>query len=57
MKQVRKVINDMGSRLIINGISDNLFEPNRDITRAEFETIIKLFLDMMITHLDLTNIY
>ncbi|HEY5586653.1 MAG TPA: S-layer homology domain-containing protein [Ruminiclostridium sp.] len=33
-------INDMGSRMIISGIGNDLFEPNRDITRAEFAAIV-----------------
>ncbi|OWR31920.1 hypothetical protein CDO73_05440 [Saccharibacillus sp. O23] len=33
-------VNDMGSRLVINGISDTRFDPNADITRAEFAAII-----------------
>jgi hypothetical protein len=30
----------MGARTIISGISKDLFEPNRDITRAEFATML-----------------
>ncbi len=33
-------VNDMGSRLVINGVDDKTFEPNRDITRAEFAAIV-----------------
>lgn len=33
-------INDLASRLIINGVGDGNFEPERNITRAEFATII-----------------
>jgi len=33
-------INNMGSRLIINGTGESRFGPNRDITRAEFAAII-----------------
>jgi hypothetical protein len=33
-------INDMGSRMVVNGASNGLFEPDRDITRAEFATIM-----------------
>ena len=36
----KKEVNDMASRLIINGIDENTFAPNKDITRAEFATII-----------------
>ena len=33
-------VNNMGSRLVISGVGDNKFEPNRDITRAEFAAIM-----------------
>ncbi|MDG0814571.1 NHL domain-containing protein [Cohnella rhizosphaerae] len=33
-------INDLGSRLVINGVSDTIFAPNADMTRAEFAAII-----------------
>ncbi|MBP1994049.1 DUF4838 domain-containing protein [Paenibacillus eucommiae] len=33
-------IQDVGSRMIINGIGDQLFDPNREITRAEFAAIV-----------------
>ena len=36
----KEAINDMGSRMIISGIGNDTFEPDRDITRAEFATII-----------------
>lgn len=36
----KEAINDMGSRLVIGGIGDNKFEPEKDITRAEFAAII-----------------
>ncbi|MCG8485162.1 MAG: S-layer homology domain-containing protein, partial [Clostridia bacterium] len=41
-------ITDMNTRNIINGTGDNKFEPNRDITRAEFAAVIvrALKLDM-----------
>jgi len=32
-------IDDMGSRMIISGVGNNNFEPDRDITRAEFAAI------------------
>lgn len=38
---------DMGSRLIVNGSGDNYFEPDRDITRAEFATIVVKALGLM----------
>lgn len=33
-------INDMGSRMVISGVGNDNFEPDRDITRAEFAAII-----------------
>lgn len=33
-------INDMGSRLIINGMGNNRFEPDKYMTRAQFATVI-----------------
>ncbi|WP_053784363.1 S-layer homology domain-containing protein [Paenibacillus xylanivorans] len=33
-------VNDMGSRMVIEGITDTTFEPNRGVTRAEFATIL-----------------
>jgi len=36
----KDTVNDMGSRMIIEGIGNGLFDPDRDITRAEFAAII-----------------
>ncbi|ANY67323.1 hypothetical protein BBD42_13190 [Paenibacillus sp. BIHB 4019] len=36
----KESVNDMGSRLVINGTGNELFSPNQDITRAEFAAII-----------------
>jgi hypothetical protein len=36
----KDAVNDMGSRMIIGGNGDGLFHPDRDITRAEFASII-----------------
>ncbi len=36
----RNYVNEMGSRLIIKGIGENNFAPDRDITRAEFVSIV-----------------
>ncbi|MFA9422065.1 MAG: S-layer homology domain-containing protein [Sedimentibacter sp.] len=36
----KEAVNDMGSRMIISGTGNNAFEPDRDITRAEFATIV-----------------
>ncbi len=36
----REAVNDMGSRMVISGIGNGMFEPDRDITRAEFAAIL-----------------
>jgi len=36
----KEAINDMGSRLVISGVGNEKFSPNRDITRAEFAAIL-----------------
>jgi hypothetical protein len=36
----KNAVNDMGSRLVINGVNASKFNPNADITRAEFAAII-----------------
>ncbi|GBG06889.1 hypothetical protein PAT3040_01430 [Paenibacillus agaridevorans] len=36
----KEEINDLGSRLVINGNGEGKFEPARDITRAEFAAIV-----------------
>ncbi|GAA0136198.1 hypothetical protein YSY43_30390 [Paenibacillus sp. YSY-4.3] len=36
----KTAVNDMGSRMIVNGIGSDQFSPDRDITRAEFISII-----------------
>ncbi|MVP00987.1 fibronectin type III domain-containing protein [Paenibacillus lutrae] len=33
-------VNDMGSRMVVSGVGSELFQPDRDITRAEFAAII-----------------
>ncbi|PKM67731.1 MAG: hypothetical protein CVU95_06545 [Firmicutes bacterium HGW-Firmicutes-2] len=33
-------INDMGSRMIVNGVGNDTFSPQREITRAEFAAIV-----------------
>jgi uncharacterized protein YjdB len=35
-----EAVNNMGSRIIISGTGDGVFDPNRDITRAEFAAIV-----------------
>lgn len=36
----KEAITDMGERLVLNGVGNENFEPNREITRAEFATIM-----------------
>lgn len=36
----KEAVNDMGSRMVINGVGKDMFEPESDITRAEFAAII-----------------
>lgn len=36
----KDAVNDMGSRLVVHGISETMFNPDADITRAEFAAII-----------------
>ncbi|GAA3401468.1 fibronectin type III domain-containing protein [Paenibacillus hodogayensis] len=36
----KDAVNDMGSRMIVSGTGDNLFQPDQDMTRAEFAAII-----------------
>jgi regulation of enolase protein 1 (concanavalin A-like superfamily) len=43
----KDAVNDMGSRLIINGVSEEMFEPERDISRAEFMAIVVKALGLM----------
>ncbi|KQY94362.1 hypothetical protein ASD24_02030 [Paenibacillus sp. Root52] len=33
-------VNDMGSRMIVSGVTDTTFEPDRSITRGEFASIV-----------------
>ncbi|MGG1513762.1 S-layer homology domain-containing protein, partial [Paenibacillus oryzisoli] len=33
-------VNDMGSRMVINGVADDTFAPDQDITRAEFAAVV-----------------
>lgn len=40
-------ISDMASRLVVNGVGDGSFEPDRDITRAEFAAIVVKGLGLM----------
>ena len=42
-----KNVNDMASRLVVSGIGDDKFEPDRDITRAEFAAIVVRALGLM----------
>jgi uncharacterized repeat protein (TIGR02543 family) len=36
----KDAINDMGSRMVISGVGNSIFDPDRDITRSEFAAII-----------------
>ena len=36
----KEAVNDMGSRMVVEGIGDGKFDPDRDITRAEFTEIL-----------------
>ncbi|WP_337034149.1 S-layer homology domain-containing protein [Paenibacillus illinoisensis] len=36
----KDAVNDMGSRLIVNGVGNDLYNPNADMTRAEFAAIV-----------------
>lgn len=36
----KDAVNDMGSRMVIDGTGNGMFSPDRDITRAEFAAII-----------------
>ncbi len=36
----KDAVNDMGSRMIVTGVLDDTYEPNRNITRAEFAAIM-----------------
>lgn len=36
----KEAVNDMGSRLVVSGVGDGLFAPDRDVARAEFAAII-----------------
>jgi hypothetical protein len=36
----KDAVNDMGSRMVVTGVGNGLYEPDRDITRAEFAAIV-----------------
>ena len=36
----KDAVNDMGSRMVINGVGNDSFNPDQDVTRAEFTKII-----------------
>ncbi|GIQ71177.1 hypothetical protein DUZ99_10020 [Xylanibacillus composti] len=44
---VQAAANNMGARLVIEGTGNNRFEPNREVTRAEFATFIARGLGLM----------
>lgn len=43
----KDAVNDMASRLVIDGIGDGVFEPDRSITRSEFATVVIRALGLM----------
>ncbi|MFC4597186.1 S-layer homology domain-containing protein [Cohnella hongkongensis] len=43
----RSAIHELGSRLVIDGVGDDRFEPNRSITRAEFAAVLVRALGLM----------
>ncbi len=36
----KEAVNDMGSRMVVSGVGDDFYEPDRNITRAEFAAIV-----------------
>jgi hypothetical protein len=46
----KDAVNDMGSRMVIDGTGDGLFSPDRDITRAEFAAIVVRGLGLKLDH-------
>ncbi|WP_141505659.1 S-layer homology domain-containing protein, partial [Paenibacillus luteus] len=36
----KNAVNDMGSRMVISGVGNELYKPDQDITRAEFAAVI-----------------
>lgn len=36
----KDAVNDMGSRMVVCGVGDNNYDPDRDMTRAEFAVIV-----------------
>lgn len=43
----KDAVNNMGSRLVISGVRNDMFEPDRDITRGEFAAIVVRALGLM----------
>ncbi len=43
----QEAVSDMASKLIINGVSETAFEPDRNISRAEFTTILVRAMGLM----------
>ena len=43
----REAVNDMASRLVVSGVGEERFEPDREITRAEFAAIAVRALGLM----------
>jgi len=40
MHWAKAAVHEMGSRMVVNGVGAGLYDPNRDITRAEFAAIV-----------------
>ncbi len=36
----KEAVNDMGSRMVVKGVGDGLYDPDEDVTRAEFAAIV-----------------
>ncbi|NLK53166.1 MAG: hypothetical protein GX295_12110 [Syntrophomonadaceae bacterium] len=43
----KEAVNDMASRLVVSGVGEDKYEPDRDITRAEFAAIVVRALGIM----------
>jgi hypothetical protein len=43
----KDAVNDLGSRLVISGVGNDMFEPDGDISRAEFAAIVVRALGLM----------
>ncbi|MGN7411165.1 S-layer homology domain-containing protein, partial [Paenibacillus sp. SAF-068] len=46
----KDAVNDMGSRMVVEGVGNGNYNPNRDITRAEFVAIMVRGLGLKLSH-------